>query len=87
MELRVGPVDAYVLLFLGDIRIHICFRNIMISSLKKERDVGTNRRRCLLVGLVYGCHEALLDSKIAWILILDLCIVHVKHHNVNLPLG
>jgi hypothetical protein len=59
----------------------------MIATLEKDCNIGANRLSCLLVGLVYGCHEALLDSKIAWILILDLRIVHIKHHNVDLPLG
>ena len=59
----------------------------MISSFQKDCHVGTNRCSCLLVGLVKGSHEALLDSEFACILILDLCIVHVKHHNVDLPLG
>jgi len=52
LELRVGPVDAYIIGFVDDILIHICFCNIMISSFQKDRDVCADRCSCLLVCLV-----------------------------------
>ena len=59
----------------------------MISSLKKDCNIGSNCLSCLLKGLEYCCHEAWLDANLRLVLVLDICIVHIEHHDLNLSLS